>query len=478
MAALMGALTVASQSQGDIWSNWDTRQVCRPQVHVSPSTLAALQHAVESATHIRVAGAGHSFSPIVLTKHTLVTLEKYTKVVSFDNDTITVQAGRPLYAINDYLAARGRALPNLGAVAVQTAAGVTQTGTHGTGNTGCISDNIVAMDLVLANGSLVTLASGDFFDAARVGMGTLGAVSTLTFRHVPLWTMEQITFMLPLATFESHRAALLATFDRVQWYLLGLPTHSTVTVVLRVNTTAPISTGCWANVFTATPVTPLPLNWTAWPADTKACVDHSYKVLGRDGRNNTNYFTEMEMMLPVEDDAAALSDMLALHATLAPLHDPAVPLFLGFRYVNADKLWLSPFYGRRTVVVSTIVYHRGKYEPEIDRYHRGMQAALAKYGARPHTGKANYFTANDMARVHPKFHEFVALQKAVDPHGKFLNKYMRRLLVETEPTGSLDAAVQTSTTRSPLLVLTMLVACVFAVVHALRRHHKHGYERI
>ncbi|RHY84351.1 hypothetical protein DYB37_007262 [Aphanomyces astaci] len=469
MVALV-AVAVAATNGGDFWSNWDTRQVCHPRVHVSPSTATGLQRAVQAASHVRVAGAGHSFSPIVLTEHTLVTLDKYTDVVAFDADTITVQAGRPLYAVNDYLAAHGRALPNLGAVAIQTAAGATQTGTHGTGNTGCLSDNIVGMDLVVANGTLVNLGPGhDLFDAARVGMGVLGAVSTLTFRHVPLWTMEEITFTLPLATFQLHRAALLAV---------------TVTVVLRVNTTMPITSGCWGNVFTTVPATPAPFNWTNWPDDTKACVDHSYKVLGRDGKNNTNLFTEMELMLPVDSDAAALADMLALHANLAPRHDPNVmpghvPLFLGFRYVEPDNLWLSPFYQRRTVVVSTIVYHHGEYEGEIDRYHRRMQAVLTKYKARPHTGKANYFTATDMAAVYPKFHEFVALQRAVDPHGKFLNKYMRRLLVLPTSATTLTTTMSTWTYEIGYVAMAAGGCMVLLVGGATRQAAaSRGYQRL
>ncbi|CAK4075787.1 unnamed protein product [Aphanomyces euteiches] len=462
----------------DVWSNWDTRQVCHPHIHIRPSTAAELQQAVKDATRVRIAGAGHSFSPIVLTDDTLITLEDYTDVVAFTNDTITVQAGRPLYAINDYLAGKGRALPNLGAVAVHTAAGVTQTGTHGTGNTQCLSANIVGMDLVLANGTLKSLAADEpLFDAARVGMGVMGAVSTLTFRHVPLWTMEQITFTLPLDTFRQYRAALLNTFERTQWYMNGLPSDSSVTVVLRVNTTAPITTGCWSNQFSSTPVTPVPLGWAAWPAATKACVDASYKVLGREGKNNTNIFTEMEMMLPVDKDVAALDDMLALHASVADQHDPQVPLFLGFRYVQGDSIWLSPFYERDTVVVSTIVYHHGNYEPEIERYHRGMQSTLAKYAARPHPGKVNYFTRDEMTKVYPKLDAFVALQRGLDPSGKFLNDYTRRLLISGAE--STELATSTATVASfPVMQVLGVFVLVAIVSTAQNYRRREAYQQI
>ncbi|RHY68454.1 hypothetical protein DYB38_007422 [Aphanomyces astaci] len=436
MAALSKVVLVlcAATQAATAWTNWDTRQACYPTKDVRPASVVELQAAVKAATSLRVAGAGHSFSPIVLTNATLLTLNNYASVVSFDTTTITVQAGMPLYAINSYLETKRRALPNLGAVAVQTAAGATQTGTHGTGKTGSISSGIVGMDLIAANGTILTLKSGSpLLDAARVGMGALGVVSTITFQHVPIWRMEQITFTLSLASFQQNLRLLQATYDRVQWYLYGnVATTQSVTVILRVNTTRAVTAagGCWGGR-SAAPTSPPPLGWSRWPAGAYACIDVSYKTLGVDGRNNMigGLFTETELMIGADNDLQALTELLAVHKTLS--HSTLVTLFLGMRYVEPDNGWLSPFYNRRTVVVSSIVYHSttsSQFAVEIAPLHQAMHRALAKYDARPHPGKNNYFNATDMRRVYPKFQAFVQLQTSLDPTSKFVNPYISKLL--------------------------------------------------
>ena len=73
---------------------------------------------------------------------------------------VTVEAGCPLHRLNDELFAQGLSLTNMGDIAVQTVAGATQTGTHGTGRaSGGISAQIAALELVLADGSLVTCSA-------------------------------------------------------------------------------------------------------------------------------------------------------------------------------------------------------------------------------------------------------------------------------------------------------------------------------
>ena len=82
----------------------------------------------------------------------------------------------------------------MGDIAVQTVAGATQTGTHGTGRaSGGISAQITALELVLANGSLVTCSAQDqpdLFAAAQVGLGALGIVTAVTFGVEPTFLLQ------------------------------------------------------------------------------------------------------------------------------------------------------------------------------------------------------------------------------------------------------------------------------------------------
>ena len=61
---------------GEVWKNWSGSVVCAPRQIVRPSTedeLAALLR--ESAGVVRVAGNGHSFTPLCATDGMLVSLD-------------------------------------------------------------------------------------------------------------------------------------------------------------------------------------------------------------------------------------------------------------------------------------------------------------------------------------------------------------------------------------------------------------------
>ncbi len=54
-----------------------------------------------------------------------------------------------------------------------------------------------------------------------------------------------------------------------------------------------------------------------------------------------------------------------------------------------------------------------------------LEAALAPFDARPHWGKV--FTPRDPAQLYPRWADFVALQRELDPRGAFVNDYLRAL---------------------------------------------------
>ena len=96
----------------------------------------------------------------------------------------TVPAGMTLRALNPLLWARGWALPNLGDIDAQTVAGAISTGTHGTGarHRG-LADQVRALDLVTADGAVRTCSpseNAEIFAAARVGLGALGVLTSVT----------------------------------------------------------------------------------------------------------------------------------------------------------------------------------------------------------------------------------------------------------------------------------------------------------
>ena len=56
-----------------------------------------------------------------------------------------------------------------------------------------------------------------------------------------------------------------------------------------------------------------------------------------------------------------------------------------------------------------------------------MDAILRQYGARPHWGKLHFNRAEDMPSLYPRFYDFQAIRRKMDPSGRFLNDHLRNL---------------------------------------------------
>ena len=57
------------------WSNWSGFQTSNPQQILQPANIQELQNIVRDHDKIRVVGAGHSFTPLVCTDATLLSLD-------------------------------------------------------------------------------------------------------------------------------------------------------------------------------------------------------------------------------------------------------------------------------------------------------------------------------------------------------------------------------------------------------------------
>ena len=99
-----------------------------------------------------------------MTDGVLLRPDRLTAIRSVDAaaGTVTVEAGCPLHVLNAELLARGLSLANMGDIQVQTVAGATQTGTHGTGrDVGGMAAQIAGLEIALADGRIVTCSADD-----------------------------------------------------------------------------------------------------------------------------------------------------------------------------------------------------------------------------------------------------------------------------------------------------------------------------
>src|SRR5215475_3458996 len=148
------------------WQNWAGTASAEPASRYWPRTAEALADAVKEAgaagLTVRALGSGHSFTPAAATSGAALDLSGWAGVISADADSglVTVRSGTTIRALNADLDVLGLAMPNLGDVDAQTISGAISTGTHGTGaGLGGLATQVEAMDLVTADGSLVTVSA-------------------------------------------------------------------------------------------------------------------------------------------------------------------------------------------------------------------------------------------------------------------------------------------------------------------------------
>jgi FAD/FMN-containing dehydrogenase len=183
----MGDVTPKSSAQlgpGGHWRNWVGNQSFIARHTAEPGSenelVALVREASRQDLPIRVAGSGHSFTPVVATSGLLLSLRTMQGLVSADLDRkrVVVRAGTRIGDIGRALKAIGLSLANQGDIDTQAIAGALSTGTHGTGITlGCLSSQAVGMRLVQADGSAFDVDADrdpETMAAAQVSVGMLG----------------------------------------------------------------------------------------------------------------------------------------------------------------------------------------------------------------------------------------------------------------------------------------------------------------
>ena len=70
------------------WRNWSGSQHCVPQARLAPASIGELQELLAGSSGvIRPVGAGHSFTPLVPTDGTLVSLSRLGGISDVDSET-------------------------------------------------------------------------------------------------------------------------------------------------------------------------------------------------------------------------------------------------------------------------------------------------------------------------------------------------------------------------------------------------------
>jgi FAD-linked oxidoreductase len=355
--------------------------------------------------------------------------------------TVTALAGTPLRVLNAELERLGLSLHNMGDIADQTLAGATSTGTHGTGGvTAGLSAQIAGLELVTGTGEVLRATAAenpDVLDLARVGLGALGVLTTITFRVEPLFLLEAheqpMRWDEALSTFDERAAA----HHHVDMY--WFPHTDRLLTKHNDRLDAPQEEA-----------EPLP-RWRAWLDDDflsnsvfgvlTAAAGRVPGVIPRMNRVTSRILTqrgysdvahrvftsprrvvfrEMEYAVPRAAGLAALREA----RRIIDASDWRISFPVEIRVAQADDVPLSTAYGRDTFYLA---FHTHR-DADHSAYFAAMERVMLAHGGRPHWGKLHSLSAAELAPAYPRLPDFLALRDRLDPDRVFANDHLRRIL--------------------------------------------------
>jgi xylitol oxidase len=128
---------------------------------------------------------------------------------------------------------------------------------------------------------------------------------------------------------------------------------------------------------------------------------------------------QTEYLLPRASAADAI-------VALEPLRDRLAELLQvsEIRTVAADDLWLSPAYGRPTMAIH---FTWRPDEGAVRALLPDVEGALRPFEPRPHWGKLFTMDAEEVRSRYPRWDDFAALARRLDPDGRFGNAFLARL---------------------------------------------------
>lgn len=406
-----------------LWRNWVGNQSCIARYKAAPAEEAQLCAMVAEADrldlNVRVAGSGHSFTPVVGTGGLLLSLANLRGIrgVDFEKKQIRVAAGTRIHDLALELKAHGLSLINQGDIDSQAVAGAFTTGTHGTGSTlGCLASTIVGLRLVQADGSVwvVDGSDTDLLHAAQVTVGTLGVISELTLQVRDAYQLHEHLWRDDFETCMERHDELAATHRHFGFFWCPTP-QSRHLYCLPDTADAPrTSTRKTADVceMKVIDISDRPPMHT--PFEKIAYSSEIYPI------EYIPNFHELEYAVPLEygkEAVRAVRDLM--------LHKHTDCIFpIEYRFTAGDLAWISPFYQQDSITLSV----SGQPGTDYWDYLRDVDAILRRYRARPHWGKMHFLDTDDVTALYPRAAEFRALRRKLDPQGRFLNDHVRMLL--------------------------------------------------
>lgn len=474
------------------WRNHTGNQGIDPLRIITPATLEELVELVQQAERdgctVRAVGSGHSWSDVALTRGFLILPAGLAKPLELEEHLlktgraeaeplVRVQAGMRVRELNGHLDSLGLALRIMGGYDGQTIAGVISTSTHGSGlRFGPITDDVRSLDVVASGGALyrieptdgitdrarfresrpewTLLQDDDAFNAARVGMGCLGVIYSVTLAVQEKFYLREVRTM---STWDDvgkllMEGSLLRDNRHCEIYFNPYEQdgvhHCLITTRNEVSREQyehdpHHSRHFFAELLSRLKITPWVINLIQglWPSISPSMIDRALKTLAKRDYTNVSYRVfnigtanylpaySAEIGVPVDERGLHLQavekvfEVAARHRRLGNAYQSS-PISL--RFVRASDALMSMMNGHDTMMIELIMltHTEGGFELLAD-----YEEALYALGGRPHWGQVNTLTGSDglVASMYPRFQDWLAVHRRLNASGAFDSQFSKRV---------------------------------------------------
>ena len=464
---------------GVAWHNWGRNLTSAPEFFCAPENKDELPVIVANAKNlgkkIRVLGGGFSWTPVVPTDDYMIDMSKLNKILFVDTakNQVTVEAGMPVGDLSLAIAGEkfdlnGMPIPPIvddnhrmsfeteTVIPWVTVGGAVALGCHGTGyNMGTVSDQVVAMEMILADGTWRTFSvetdGEEMMNAMRVSLGALGIIYSVTFQCAPAFNLQAVDM----------RADMLKTIGNIKQLATS---HDYVEVFW-----FPFNKQCWIKTWDKTdkPATQNELKW-GWDELKEFLEINTFGIRMMDLLYKNSWLTPYIMkllstLMPTQNVVAPSSLVFHYQLFYMPVWDMSycinIPnndftnaqkawmqvvkrvnalksqgkypqnMVLHTRYIKNSSAYLSPASGEDHTCCIEILTFTGDNRPvdSYEDYFKEIERDWIELGGKPHWGKAIYSVDKLKAMYGANMDKFLQIRQALDPNQMFVNDFLQQV---------------------------------------------------
>lgn len=400
---------------------WGDTFVCRPSKIFYPNNVEEVQEIVKTSKHIRVVGGGHSFSPLICTNETLLSLRNLNKIISIDDEYVISEAGSTIEKLQTSLLVYDKIIHGFGSIQDQSLAGAFSTSHHGL-TFHSFAEDVTSITAVLANGTLINTSDLFFW---RAHMGMLGVVTSI---KIKLYTntlvninIKKISLREAIKQLPQGDAGIIETnFNQKTHGLL----KSIKIAGISKNEKYPVKTNNFMSAFWDSVVIPIVVLFpfiSEFPlldfAENKTLT--SVPIVEAWSHHSEYGMMYSAYAIPYQQCENFVKELSSLKKTVS-----ISTILIRYVYGQNESTCLT-FAPQDSCVVD--IYDIQTQDNFVE-FHKNLENLVNAHGGTSHWGKF-YVNNMSMQTEHMScLNDFKNIQKQLDPSKKFLNNFTKEIL--------------------------------------------------